>query len=333
MRWPNENGNIQFIELDDLFNPDFYYNAAKIISEKIKEREGQPFSKDSNYFRSDLIKLLGSEYYEIKSEAAVPYFRGTGKDWHRDNIKGNLNHYYFSWSGTYGFNNTLADKFIETMLRPETLNLSLIDALEQGALDFEKDTVYTDPNGNTWSQKYVVTNYGRDEQVLNVYNRGITTRIPLETIKSWNMDFSIIEGSTKVLDTCNSDYISEEFLNGTVRVLPYCMAVRHDNFIDALHTLANEVGKCKPITESARDVIKEILVKEASSMFENKNKPSYYNFGETVQSISDPFNTIFRTVCYNDWNEYLRKTMDVEAIFTEDKRLIFKVSRNEQAEK
>lgn len=332
MRWPNENGNIQFIELDDLFNPDFYYNAAKTISEKIKEREGQPFSKDSS-FRSDLIKLLGSEYYEIKSEAAVPYFRGTGKDWHRDNIKGNLNHYYFSWSGTYGFNTSLADKFMQAMLRPETLHLSLIDALEQGALDFEKDAVYTDANGNSWSQKYVVTNYGRDEQALNVYNRGITTRIPLETIKSWNMDFSIIQGSTKVLDTCNPDYISEEFLNGTIRVLPYCMAVRHDNFIDALHTLANEVGKCKPITESARDVIKEILAKEASSIFRNKNRSSYYHFGDTVDSISSPFNIIFRTVCYNDWNEHLRETMDVEAIFTEDKRLVFKVSRNEQAEK
>ena len=76
------------------------------------------------------------------------------------------------------------------------------------------------------------------------------------------------------------------------------------------------------------------VLKEASSKNEKKNKPSYYNdFGETVQSISDPFNTIFRTVCYNDWNEYLRKTMDVIAIFTEGRRLVFSVSRNEQAEK
>ncbi len=333
MDWPNKENKIQFIELPDLFNPDFYHNFAGIISEKIKERKDKPYDND-NYFRENLINILGSEYVYFENPNRHDVY-GFVVNQHTQNIKGNMNHYYFSYNKTYGFNKDVADTLITRLTRPKTLDLSLEDALERRALSFKT----TKPNVNPGTGQIIrlfgetLTSYDADNKELVVYNNGVNTRIPLETLASMNMKFSVINGSTEIMDDCNPDYICALLLNGEIRVLPYCMAMRHKDFIDPLCTMAHEVAKCKPITESARKVISDILMEEAKSVFEHSSKPNYIKFGDTIESISGPFDIIFKTVCYNEWNDYARRTMNVTAHLTKECKCVFKISRNEEVEK
>jgi len=338
MNWPNRDGYTSYLSLEEVFDPAFYENVAGVIFGKIKEQIGRPFySGHRSTDIENLDLLLSTPHYKAPEKPvrnSWSFSRGSSHT--SDAIKGNLSNYFFGVTSSYYICKDFSRDLFSDMLESEDVRLTLLNALEQGVFNLSTPHQYTNPEGNgTHFMMEPLLHYDIDQEKFVLYNNGIEAIIPIDFLRNAPIDFVVRDGSTKFVKNKDSQaYVLDQMLNGQYRVLPYCMITRHTSCLDAMHTLAEEVRYCKELTESAREQLNNVLADEAVSYYNTFLKNvTYRSFEDVTKSISEAFNVIFRTVCYNDWDERGREIMDVSARFTLEKKVVFKVNRNEEAEK
>ena len=333
MNWPNTNEYTRYASLEDIFDPAFYDNIASILLAKISKKIGEPYNGRS-YILEELTRLLGTPYYqEVPKEqrGSSRWYFGQS-DRHTENIKGNMGNYFFGFSTDY-LHRDFARDLVDDMLEPEDVHLTMEKALTSGAFNLHAPVEHVNGDGTAHLFMQPLLTYQADTDSFLFENNGIEVEFPKSILASIPFTFTVRQGSTKFVSGKDSkEYILNQMLNSKQRILPYCMIMRHTSCLDEMVTIAKELRHCKELTESAREQLNKVLGEEAALLFQT-NKSSYRTFTDVTNSISQAFNTIFRTVCYETWDERGREIMDVTARFTDEKKCVFKVSRNEQAEK
>ena len=333
MNWPNTNEYTRYASLEDIFDPAFYDNIASILLDNISKKIGEPYNGHS-FIPEELTRLLGTPHYQ-----EVPREQRDSNRWyfgqsdrHTENIKGNMGNYFFGFSTDYLYRD-FARALVDDMLESEDVHLTMDQALTNGAFNLHAPVQHTNGDGSSYVFMRPLLMYQADTDSFLFENNGIEIEFPKSVLASIPFTFTVRQGSTKFVSGKDSkEYILNQMLNGKERILPYCMIMRHTSCLDEMVTLAKELRHCKELTESAREQLNKVLGEEAHDLFV-LNKSGYRTFTDVADSISQPFNAIFRTVCYETWDERGREIMDVTARFTDEKKCVFKVSRNEQAEK